>query len=459
MLLNYVQEPNSNLLCCICRTPFNEPVTTRSCSHTFCRDCITQAISHARQCPVDRSVLTLDDLVPANSIIRSLVDELVVECIHRSSGCTFTCQRQLLAAHVMDTCPYRTTAGEEIEDVQSVPCSLCGAEFALEDLEEHTPECAASTVNCEFCTLELARSELGSHTGTCSAAIIPCVQVSNGCRWTGPRTDLKSQHTPSCPYEALSGFFELHNSKFARVAEENLFLRHRLEVLESRVQTQQRDLNSAKTALGPWFRSDGVYAHSSNNGGLASSADLPLDLQPGSASTSSRRYSQADTSPTFEQHPPDALAAYFPAEADSFERRPGWDAPFGAGSGTANSQNTVAPLNLSTTLEGSLTGVRASVVALGGAVDSLARRSDIALSNETRRLNEEVMSLRANMHGLRMQVHAIMMDRNAQVTGRSGEGGGGSNSVMPNPMSPLGPGDGAWPPPARFFYPGPGGKL
>jgi hypothetical protein len=64
----------------------------------------------------------------------------------------------------------------------------------------------------------------------------------------------------------------------------------------------------------------------------------------------------------------------------------------------------VAPLNLSTTLEGALDGVRESVVALGGAVDSLGRRSDIALTNETLRLNEEIMSLRANVHGLRMQV-------------------------------------------------------
>jgi hypothetical protein len=64
-------------------------------------------------------------------------------------------------------------------------------------------------------------------------------------------------------------------------------------------------------------------------------------------------------------------------------------------------------LNLSTTLEGALAGVRASVVALAGAVDSLGRRSDIALTNETLRLNEEVMSLRANVHGLRMQVCSL----------------------------------------------------
>jgi hypothetical protein len=79
----------------------------------------------------------------------------------------------------------------------------------------------------------------------------------------------------------------------------------------------------------------------------------------------------------------------------------GWDHPHHTRPG---SQHTVAPLNLSTTLEGSLAGVRESVVALGATVDSLGRRNDIALTTEALRLNEEIMSLRANVHGLRMQV-------------------------------------------------------
>ncbi|KAJ7496136.1 hypothetical protein B0H11DRAFT_2001978 [Mycena galericulata] len=473
MLFNYVSEPNSNLLCCICRMAFIQPVTTRTCSHTFCRDCILQAIRHTPQCPVDRSTLSTDDLVPANSIIRSLGDELIVECIHRTSGCTHTCQRQLLTAHIMDDCPYRRVAcpkGEcdEIlagKDVEShrcvhklVPCYVCGVELELDDLQAHSLQCMDDTVACEFCALELSRSDLASHINTCPAAVIPCLHASNGCGWTGPRAELASSHIPACPYEALRGFFALNDTKFARIAEENLFLRHRVESLEARAQTTQRELQSVKTALGPWFRPDGVYAYSTS--APASSADLPLDLQPASASTS-RRYSQVtDAPPPFENAPPDVLAAYFPAETDTFERRafpaspPGWEAPFASGAhptGNTNAQHAVAPLNLSTTLEGSLAGIRASVVALGGAVDSLARRSDIALSNEARRLNEEVMSLRANVHGLRMQVHAIMMDRNAQVTGRSGSEG--SSNIL-NPIN-FGS-DGAWPPaPARFYYPGP----
>lgn len=64
----------------------------------------------------------------------------------------------------------------------------------------------------------------------------------------------------------------------------------------------------------------------------------------------------------------------------------------------------VAPLDLGTNLVGSLEGLRESVVGVAAGLDSLGRRSEIALANETLRLGEEVISLRAGVHGLRMQV-------------------------------------------------------
>ena len=64
----------------------------------------------------------------------------------------------------------------------------------------------------------------------------------------------------------------------------------------------------------------------------------------------------------------------------------------------------VAPLNLSTSLEGSLVGLRDSVTAVAASVDSLARRNDIALTNENMRINEELGSLKYAVHGIRLQV-------------------------------------------------------
>jgi len=64
----------------------------------------------------------------------------------------------------------------------------------------------------------------------------------------------------------------------------------------------------------------------------------------------------------------------------------------------------VAPLNLSTTLEGSLVGLRESLVTLSAALESQGRRQELALTTEGLRFSEEVGSLKAIVQGLRMQV-------------------------------------------------------
>ncbi|KAL1942397.1 hypothetical protein VTO73DRAFT_5999 [Trametes versicolor] len=58
----YLDTPNANLVCCICRT----------CLHTFCYECISQAISINCHCPIDRTPLSLHDLAPADPVIRNV---------------------------------------------------------------------------------------------------------------------------------------------------------------------------------------------------------------------------------------------------------------------------------------------------------------------------------------------------------------------------------------------------
>ena len=209
----------------------------------------------------------------------------------------------------------------------------------------------------------------------------------------------------------------------------------------------KHEMQAVKTALGPWYRPDGSFTSHSHQ----ASSDLPRDAQPSSASTSHRFSFVPDTrfSPpssvslqsSSAAHPlpgivePDILAPFFPSENEEtflpafgrpqFDlqspnpRRPTHHVTSSVSQvqdpSTAYclyprpaTQNPVAPINLSTTLEGSLSGLRESVVTLAASVDSLGRRNDIALTNETLRLNEEVMSLRANVHGLRMQASLLV---------------------------------------------------
>lgn len=70
----------------------------------------------------------------------------------------------------------------------------------------------------------------------------------------------------------------------------------------------------------------------------------------------------------------------------------------------STNKHDVAPLNLSTTVEGSLVGLRESLVTLSAALESQGRRLELAFTTEGFRVSEEVGSLKAIVQGLRMQV-------------------------------------------------------
>lgn len=42
---DFIEHVDPNLTCVICQSALVDPVTTTSCKHIFCRDCITQAIN------------------------------------------------------------------------------------------------------------------------------------------------------------------------------------------------------------------------------------------------------------------------------------------------------------------------------------------------------------------------------------------------------------------------------
>lgn len=56
------------------------------------------------------------------------MDELLVECVHCEQGCDYTCQRQLLSAHLGKECAY-----------EDVPCTEegCIDRVLRKDMETH----------------------------------------------------------------------------------------------------------------------------------------------------------------------------------------------------------------------------------------------------------------------------------------------------------------------------------
>ena len=196
------------------------------------------------------------------------------------------------------------------------------------------------------------------------------------------------------------------------------------------MRTLRKEMNAVRNALGPWFSSS--YQVGGGRGldvgvGLTSSV-WPLGMQHNPAGPSQ---------PTSAGEDP--LAPYFPP-AESMVQRPAIDhrLPSNTVGDTSDSRTgmmgVVAPLDLDTTLEGTLVGLRESMKGLAVGIDSVGRRSEIGLTNETLRLGEEMMSVRAQMHGLRMQMHGMMMDRNVAL--RSEEGQYLQPPVLPPPPLP-----------------------
>ncbi|KAG2150893.1 hypothetical protein DEU56DRAFT_778938 [Suillus clintonianus] len=471
--MDYVEQPNSNLICCICHAPFTNPTTARTCLHTFCHDCIITAVQHSPQCPIDRSPLSLDDLSPANPIVKHLVDELIIECPKRVSGCTQTFQRQLLSAHVKDACQYveipcseeqcdklilRKDVGKHQDACvyRSTQCDGCDATIKYSDLSTHNSECPSKSATCIFCFEEFPRSQSQSHTATCLDFEIPCTQADNGCSWTGPRRQLSDEHALSCPYEAIKGFFSINGAQISSLNTENAALRQKVHALESVVQTIRRDIQTFRNVLGPWYRSHTQDQTPPIIPPSIDAFDHLFSAPPGPSPSSSRTTPNQAHSSSSADHGElifpaahneiDALAPYFPLTTEhAFSESHNYPRSRRSFSGIVDphlSQRTlpltpVAPLNLSTSLEGSLNGLRDSVTAVSTSVDSLARRNDIALTNESMRLNEELGSLKYAVHGIRLQLHRLMMDRNAQVTGRVGEpplGLPGTQTIFYPPM-------------------------
>jgi hypothetical protein len=474
-MMDYVERPNSNLICCICHAPFTNPTTTRTCLHTFCHDCIAVAVQHSPQCPIDRSSLSLDDLSPANPIVKHLVDELIIECPNRASGCTQTFQRQLLSAHIKDTCQYveipcseeqcdklilRKDVGKHQDACvyRSTQCDGCGATIKYSDLSAHNSECPSKSATCSFCFEEFPRSQSQAHAAICLDYEIPCTQANNGCPWTGPRRQLFDEHVLSCPYEAIKGFFSINSTQLSSLNTENAALRQKVYTLESVVQTMRRDIQTFRNVLGPWCRSHTQDQTPPIASPSINSFEQPFSAPPGLSSSSSRTTinqaqpsSSADHGELTPHNEMDALAPYFPLPHEhAFQESYTYPRSRRSFNGIADphlSQRTlpltpVAPLNLGTSLEGSLSGLRDSIAAVSTSVDFLARRNDIALTNESMRLNEELGSLKYAVHGIRLQLHRLMMDRNAQVTGRGGEpplGLSGNQTIFHPPISMMAP--------------------
>jgi hypothetical protein len=193
------------------------------------------------------------------------------------------------------------------------------------------------------------------------------------------------------------------------------------------VYVMQREMQSLKTILGPWYRAEIQRTHRPDDPYVHNQVDSTFQAFAGPSTyrTAARRPQAPFIVDPFDTiFPPshtidaehDSLAPYFPPSPDAVYEAHGRSQIHthhsSGGMIDMHAQpgerpvplTPVAPLNLSTSLEGSLIGLRESVAAVSASLDSLARRNDIALTNENMRINEELGSLKYAVHGIRLQV-------------------------------------------------------
>ncbi|KAF9231727.1 hypothetical protein BU15DRAFT_68094 [Melanogaster broomeanus] len=395
MLFDYAEPPNSNL---VRFPPHSIPVLSRF-STRFAAYAM-EAVQHSPQCPIDRSTLSMDDLTPANPIVKHLVDELIVECPQRSAGCPHTCQRQLLESHVKDTCQYVT-----------VPCPEEGCDQSIlrRDRANHVDVCVHRSIQYDGCGVTVKHAALNAltklllsgsyfgmlledcklllllvripaiqshdHTTACSEVMVSCIHADNGCSWTGPRRELSELHIPSRSYESINGFFAINSTRMSTHSAENTALKRKIEALEGIVHVMQREIQSLKTILGPWYRSG------MSPGGPSVQDDSTFQgfAGPSTSRTVSQRAQAPFASDPFDTILPsshttdaehDALAAYFtlPSSDAVYElhhhnRMHAHRASMGMTDTSAHPVQrslpltpAVTPLNLSTSLERSIVG-------------------------------------------------------------------------------------------------------
>jgi hypothetical protein len=280
--------------------------------------------------------------------------------------------------------------------------------------QDHRSICP-SEVTCEFCDEHIPQQSLSRHIESCPSVIIACIHDKHGCSWKGQRSSADI-HSSSCAYQALKGFFSIYDTRMSDLVEENLLLKRQIEALEGSLRALQTTLRHITTSLGPWYQAQvtnhepriDVYSPAPLVSSVASedSSD-PYQLLPHPIAQSDQFGFEQDQSASFSgQLRPQSIGFWEPPPFHHIAHS----------NARPVAQNLIAPLNLSTTLEGSLSGLRESMLTLATSVDSLARRTDISMTNESRRLNEEIMSLRASMQGLRMQVCIAVLDSDRCVT-------------------------------------------
>ncbi|KAF1837246.1 TRAF-type zinc finger protein [Decorospora gaudefroyi] len=420
--LEYVSEPDSNLVCLICRAPFDTPVQL-SCEHYFCRDCLDHTwapqANRRRTCPTCRHPVETDkDIRPVPKIIETMLAELVVKCPNTKAGCSWVAQRANVHDHVMLYCEY-TPVECAMADCRllvsqkdfhkgclhyTVSCEDCHTSLMKKDLEEHQRSlCPNRLTSCTLCAAEVLRLDLKPHINNdCPKHVIPCQGTIVGCKFTAERAQVVL-HEAACAMATMAPHFREQQA--------------RIERNEARMEPLTRTVGILEDGLTNITN----YLYPANGNDASFPVTDPLD--PNDA---------GPQAPTPDFRLPPASFPPVPPGNDSTPAQPPFD----------------SQVHHLLTLHDSL---REEVSRISQALSDLDGRTNMMIINESQRSKDEMLHVNAAISNMRMHlqwvVSATLQQRsNAAGSSRtpgsttastSGSSATGATSSRPGPSATL----------------------
>ncbi|ORX40683.1 hypothetical protein BD324DRAFT_15568 [Kockovaella imperatae] len=291
---DYVEDIDPNLTCAICQSALVDPVTTASCKHTFCRDCIHRAISVNPQCPIDRSALTTQSLRDTEQLVKLMLDELKVRC--GSEGCgqimqrghllghVTTCQKAMIKCHEgecgLSMARFRLPHHRAYDCFQRrMECDKCGVILTFKDRTSHShPGTGEDKDVCEACDQTFGTNK-SLHQWHCPQARVPCPHQKRGCAALPARAEL-STHLIACPFEPLAAYFDMCDARMSRLEQRNEELVLQMTGLQSELDNLR--LMIPRQTIGDRWTAAGL-------GGLSGVRNMRAPTSPPQPSTSPAR--------------------------------------------------------------------------------------------------------------------------------------------------------------------------
>ena len=148
------KKVDDNLHCVICMEVLKDPVQCPRNEHHFCKNCITEHLKHAQNCPTCRDPLTVETLAKPQRFLASTLASLKISCDNSERGCRALVELGSLNTHVA-SCGF-----------SPVPCSndQCDEIISRRDKEIHESKaCDFRTVKCDYCAESLLHKDYIQH--------------------------------------------------------------------------------------------------------------------------------------------------------------------------------------------------------------------------------------------------------------------------------------------------------